>query len=323
MSLASYFTKKSGPKAARVNLTVVSESGENKSVTINSVASSTRKEITSNDAEKVKPVHEVNSLHKDQAHNDHFVFGFSVDEATTSASKKRRQRQKNKNKQHENLKQHTDQATIILEQSSDIRTNNRTIETEKFIESAPQFAQSLKQTPSTNEDIYKKNDNLHKSTQNENHSEIIHDNSTPLQPPPGLDSQVIENATLPLNENSSIPTNALLRPNDKFRKTPGKKTSKKNKKTSVARQMQLDELNQRKNEKIIRPKQQEMKLQFNAVTKSKAMVNRGSLAVHREKTKHVGKQEEQPVQEVNPFSFGFNFNTLLNVPDNSFSIGPK
>jgi hypothetical protein len=123
MSLASYFTKKSGPKAARVNLTVVSESGENKSVTINSVASSTRKEITSNDAEKVKPVHEVNSLHKDQAHNDHFVFGFSVDEATTSASKKRRQRQKNKNKQHENLKQHTDQATIILENSLRVRRN--------------------------------------------------------------------------------------------------------------------------------------------------------------------------------------------------------
>lgn len=300
MSLASYFTKKSGPKATRVNLAVVSDSGETKTVGIRSLTSSGRKDCSlsscSDDFETRKPKSNNNlPLGQGKSQRDKFVFGFSVGEEcssteqhTTSSSKKRRQRQKNKIKCSEKV----NQQIIELEERKDID---------------PQIVPNQSETSTTNEEI-KKDELLYTPTNDETNVET-HDNFTNVQPPPGFNSKA--------TENESIPTSTLLRPSDKFRKTPGKKKSKENKKLSVARQMQLHELDQRrKNERTIRPKQQEMKIQFNTVTKGKAMVNRGSLAVHREKSKQVGRQAEQSVQEVNPFSFGFNFSTLLNVPDN-------
>lgn len=304
MSLASYFTKKSGLKPARVNLAVVSDSGETKTVAINSVVSSTisRKESIStscsDDNVKLKSEHKASTpLSQEKLKIDNFAFGFAVDgengnnteKQTISNSKKRRQRQKNKIKCSEKAN------------GQDTAIQHQIIEPIECKEHEPLIVPSPKHTSSTNQDR-KKDDPLNIPTKDESRVEI-HNSLTEVQPPPGFKNQV--------TENKSLPTMTLLRPSDKFRKTPGKKKSKKNKKVSVARQMQLDELGQRKNEKNIQTKQQEMKLQFNAITKSKAMVNRGSLAVHREKTKQVGKQVEQPAPEVNPFSFGFNFNTLL------------
>lgn len=63
---------------------------------------------------------------------------------------------------------------------------------------------------------------------------------------------------------------------------------------------------------------QDRTLQFNSSDKGKAMVNHGSIAVYREKTKLLKQQQQNHDEkdkilqkESNPFSFGFHFNSIL------------
>ncbi len=103
------------------------------------------------------------------------------------------------------------------------------------------------------------------------------------------------------------------------------KKNKKPKTQSIQLQAQLQAL-QEKQLKSIKVQQRQKPsipdrtLKFNS-DKGKAMINRGSLAVHREKSKlmkqHQQQQQEKGVdigesqKQCNPFSFGFHFNSLL------------
>ena len=106
-----------------------------------------------------------------------------------------------------------------------------------------------------------------------------------------------------------------------------KKNSKKtpSKSKQVQRQAQLNAIQEKEVASSNSMKQhrmlQDRKLQFNSSNKGRAMVNHGSLAVHKEKSKILKRQqqEEQNHQKneeeqgggSSPFSFGFNFSTLL------------
>jgi len=117
------------------------------------------------------------------------------------------------------------------------------------------------------------------------------------------------------------------------RRTPGKNLLKKKKKKPLSsqRQAQLKALEEKRlaqtqpTSKMISASadgknsgKESKKLQFNTSDKGRAMVNHGSLLVHRERNKPNTKGKLQEIESdlddedgSSPFSFGFNFNSLL------------
>ena len=93
------------------------------------------------------------------------------------------------------------------------------------------------------------------------------------------------------------------------RRTPGKRQkSKKPMSTQQKARIQV-----MKDKNVVNMKRKvESTIKFNSADKGKAMVNRGSVAVHKEKNRFPSKQvAESEKNEVNAFSFGFNFNNIL------------
>ena len=102
-----------------------------------------------------------------------------------------------------------------------------------------------------------------------------------------------------------------------------RKSKKGKKQNLVQRQAQFKSIEERSIQRmaerstINKSSIQDGKLQFDSSTKAKAMVNHGSLTVHKERHKLM-KQHQVDTQsteerqiESNPFSFGFHFNSLL------------
>lgn len=315
MSLASYFKKKPIQKVARVNLNIMSDTGDTdtKAITLKTdVASLSKKTdditkgdnkgeptLTSTTAEKVKP----NDTNKREAK---FIFGFSVDnnekgidkatihlnESHISNSKKRRQRQKNKSKNHQHLERECTTDEIIIGTSSLNDDKDEDIQNQMH---DPSLIQSL------SDHVFERNSIVNTSE----------DDFTSARIPPGF-QKALNGHRIESSIPESTPLISLVTPTNGMRKTPGKK--RQTKKVSVARQMQLDEIERKKrNERSI--KQPTRTIHFNSVTQSKAMVNRSSLAVHRERSKMIGKETDEEVCDINPFSFGFNFNYILNNTD--------
>ena len=110
-----------------------------------------------------------------------------------------------------------------------------------------------------------------------------------------------------------------------------KKRKKSKKPLSIQRQAQLNLQHEKQSlskHRKSKKKAQDRILQFNSADRGKAMVNHGSLAVHREKTKLLKQQQQRNndekdrnlQKESNPFSFGFHFNSLLPQSPENFKI---
>ena len=95
------------------------------------------------------------------------------------------------------------------------------------------------------------------------------------------------------------------------RRTPGKR-QKPNKSMSVQQKARIQLMEEKSFTHIKRATgKSDSIIKFNIADKGKAMVNRGSVAVHKEKNRFQSKQVESDINEVNAFSFGFNFNNIL------------
>lgn len=125
---------------------------------------------------------------------------------------------------------------------------------------------------------------------------------------------------------NNIETNTVMKKKKENRElsagSVASRKGKKSKKTpSIQRQAQLKSIEEKKSLNIHKKSKtttQDRTLQFNSSDKGKAMVNHGSIAVYREKTKLLKQQQQNHDEkdkilqkESNPFSFGFHFNSIL------------
>lgn len=176
--------------------------------------------------------------------------------------------------------------------------------------------------------------NANKTTKSPSNERQASSKQSETIPTPKENKKYVKKERIETNESQKA-TNVAAAAAAAAIKTRNNSKKAKKKPTSIQRQAQLNSIHEKqsltpKNSKR-RTKKDEKVLKFNSSDKGKAMVNHGSLAVHKEKSKmlkrkqltqidcDVGKggDDEAMVQgEISsPFSFGFNFGTLLPQAD--------
>ena len=344
MSLSSYFNKKTAQRKVGTNLSTVKpettaeksevsikapEATEKKGTSTNNIAKSTDKKGEDRDRGGIKFDFKIDSSDqkKSEQKSSPFTFGFELDD-TNAKTKTRRKRNRRKMKKQNESTTKTDDSDsdgddevsltamhAFLESAEALALDNSN-RPQKCIWSATKLETSTTPQQVRLQETKESND---KTPQTKSKAK-----AHSIRTPPGftsntnktkgdtdtaigtLSQHTIKESTTP---KKSASTSGMEVSSES--KAPGKKKKKKKKPVSSQRQAQLEALEEKRtvqsstSKKVIK---QERTLQFNTSDKGRAMVNHGSLAVHKERSKEKNDDHEDAS---NAFSFGFTFDSLL------------